>query len=185
MRFSHGSSGTSSLKVIFTPISSATLLKTSDIICLPWNFFLALEKATLSNRITLSLWSLIRFSTLLVTISTFLQIFHFISPVHNLSYKSIMLKTRKMMKNHLWTTRRWISCGLQGWTFWQPFWSLWVSADEWRSSTLESNDSLLTFTKVDFPLHHFIHTDIGFRSKLNSCLLMPFLRRIKASVLKK
>lgn len=109
--------------------------------------FLPLEKATLSNRITVSPWSLIRFSTLLVTISTFSQI------LHNFGYKSIMLKTRKMMKNHLGTTRWWISCGLWGSTFSQPFWSLWVSADEWRSSTLELNDSLLTFTKVDFPLH--------------------------------
>ena len=153
MCFSHGSSGTSSLKVLFTPISSAALLKTSDIICFPWNFFCLLKR---------QLWAI----GLLSPLDHWLDSQHYSWPfplfckffislwlVHNFGYKSIMLKTRKMMKNLLGTTRWWISCGLWGSTFSHPFWSLWVSADEWRSSTLELNDSLLTFTKVDFPLH--------------------------------
>ena len=153
MCFAHGSSGTSSLKVLFTPISSATLLKTSDIICLPWNFFCLLKR---------QLWAIGLLSPLDHWLDSqhyswpfplFRKFFISLWPVHNFGYKSIMLKTRKMMKNHLGTTRWWISCGLRGWTFWQRFWSLWVSADEQRSSTLELNDSLLTFTKVDFPLH--------------------------------
>lgn len=153
MCFAHGSSGTSSLKVLFTPISSVTLLKTSDIICLPWNFFCLLKR---------QLWAIGLLSPLDHWLDSqhyswpfplFRKFFISLWPVHNFGYKSIMLKTCKMMKNHLGTTRWWISCGLWGSTFWQPFWSLWVSADEWRSSTLELNDSLLTFTKVDFPLH--------------------------------
>lgn len=153
MCFSHGSSGTSSLKVLFTPISSAALLKTSDIICLPWNFFCLLQR---------QLWAIGLLSPLDHWLDSqhyswpfplFRKFFISLWPVHNFGYKSIMLKTRKMMKNHLGTTSWWISCGLWGSTFSQPFWSLWVSADEWRSSTLELNDSLLTFTKVDFPLH--------------------------------
>ena len=153
MCFSHDSSGTSSLKGLFTPISSATLLKTLDIICLPWNFFCLLKR---------QLWAIGSLSPLDHWLDSqhyswpfplFRKFFISLWPVHNFGYKSIMLKTRKMMKNHLGITRWWISCGLWGSTFSQPFWSLWVSADEWRSSTLELNDSLLTFTKVDFPLH--------------------------------
>lgn len=153
MCFAHGSSGTSSLKVLFTPISSATWLKTSDVICLPWNFFCLLKR---------QLWAIGLLSPLDHWLDSqhyswpfplFRKFFISLWPVHNFGYKSIMLKTCKMMKNHLRTTRWWICCGLWGSTFWQPFWSLWVSADEWRSSTLELNDSLLTFTKVDFPLH--------------------------------
>ena len=153
MCFSHDSSGTSSLKGLFTPILSATLLKTLDIICLPWNFFCLLKR---------QLWAIGSLSPLDHWLDSqhyswpfplFRKFFISLWPVHNFGYKWIMLKTRKMMKNHLGTTRWWISCGLRGWTFWQRFWSLWVSADEQRSSTLELNDSLLTFTKVDFPLH--------------------------------
>ena len=152
MCWSQDSSGTSSLKGL-SPISSATLLKTLDIICLPWNFFCLLKR---------QLWAIGLLSPLDHWLDSqhyswpfplFRKFFISLWPVHNFGYKSIMLKTCKMMKNHLGTTRWWISCGLWGSTFWQPFWSLWVSADEWRSSTLELNDSLLTFTKVDFPLH--------------------------------